>query len=128
MMAGQIENPLRAPRKGLHFRIPRDTMIFMGYEIDSTDVFDVWISRLDKTLKNRLLSRLGRVEKGHFGDHKEIAENLFELRAFFGGGLRVYFTIRKNTLILLLAGGNKDSQTKDIRTAREILSTLESEN
>jgi putative addiction module killer protein len=113
--------------KGLPSCFPWDTMIPMRYEITSTDLFDAWVSRLDRTLKNRLLSRIGRAEQGNFGDCKEIVENLFELRAFFGGGLRVYFTIRENAVILLLAGGDKDSQTKDIKTAKEIMATLKPE-
>jgi putative addiction module killer protein len=96
----------------------------MRYELDSTDRFNVWISQLDKGLKNRLLSRIHRAAEGNFGDHKEIAENLFELRCFFGGGLRVYFTIQKGAVILLLAGGDKDGQTKDIKIAKEIMATL----
>jgi putative addiction module killer protein len=97
----------------------------MRYEINSTDRFDAWISRLDKTLKNRLLSRIVRAEQGNFGDYQKIAENLFELRCFFGGGLRIYFTIRENAVILLLAGGNKDGQTGDIEIVKKIMETLE---
>jgi putative addiction module killer protein len=100
----------------------------MRYEINSTDLFDAWIARLDKALRNRLLSRIGRAGEGNFGDYKEIAENLFELRCFFGGGLRVYFTLRQGAIILLLAGGGKDSQKKDIQAAREIMDTLKPED
>ena len=61
----------------------------MRYELNTTEVFDTWLARLDGSLKRRLASRLLQVECGHFGDHKAIAANLFELRCFFGGGLRL---------------------------------------
>jgi putative addiction module killer protein len=97
----------------------------MRYETDSTDIFDAWLASLARSLRTRMLSRLARVEEGNFGDHRQISENLFELRCFFGGGLRVYFTVRGGAVVLLLAGGDKDRQTHDIKTARQIMETLE---
>jgi putative addiction module killer protein len=79
----------------------------------------------DKTVKNQLLSRLARVENGNFGDTKAWAADLFELRCFFGGGLRVYYTVRNQRIVLLLAGGDKSSQERDIEKAKAILNTLE---
>jgi putative addiction module killer protein len=78
----------------------------------------------DKTVKNQLLSRLARVENGNFGDTKTLAADLFELRCFFGGGIRVYYTIRYQQVVLLLAGGDKGSQDRDIEKAKAILETL----
>jgi putative addiction module killer protein len=79
---------------------------------------------LPKADRARLASRFVRVENGNFGDHKEIAENLFELRCFFGAGLRMYYTIRNRTVVLLLAGGNKDTQSRDIQRAKDMLDEL----
>ena len=59
------------------------------------------------------------------GDFKSLGDNLYELRFFFGGGLRVYYTIHNQQVILLLNGGNKSSQSKDIEKARQIMQELE---
>jgi putative addiction module killer protein len=62
---------------------------------------------------------------GAFGDCKTIDANLFELRLFFGPGYRVYYTIKKERIIFLLAGGDKSTQTKDIEKALALLQVLE---
>ena len=97
----------------------------MRYELNTTEVFDTWLARLDGSLKRRLASRLLQVECGHFGDHKAIAANLFELRYFFGGGLRLYYTIRDQRIVLLLAGGDKATQSRDIACAKDMLEQLQ---
>lgn len=98
----------------------------MKYELKSTQTFNHWLAKLkDRTIKNQLLSRLARVENGNFGDTKALASDLFELRCFFGGGLRVYYTIRNQQVVLLLVGGDKSSQGRDIEKAKAILNTLE---
>lgn len=97
----------------------------MSYELDSTSVFDKWLKGLkDKTIRNKVLARLARVENGNFGDFKQIADDLFELRFFFGGGLRVYYTVRNGCVVLLLVGGDKSSQSRDIENARRALNEL----
>jgi putative addiction module killer protein len=65
------------------------------------------------------------MENGHFGDYKPLSADLFELRCFFGAGLRVYFTIRHQQLVLLLVGGDKSSQDRDVEKAKTILKSLE---
>lgn len=98
----------------------------MKYELKSTQTFNHWLAKLkDRTIKNQLLSRLARVENGNFGDTKALSADLFELRCFFGGGLRVYYTIRNQQVVLLLIGGDKSSQDRDIEKAKAILHTLE---
>ncbi len=97
----------------------------MRYAIDVTNTFDAWLSRLDGSLKKRLAYRFLQIERGNFGDHKLLAENLFELRFTFGGGLRIYYTLNGQELVLLLSGGNKDSQEKDIAKAKTMLAKLE---
>lgn len=73
----------------------------------------------------KLLERLDRVAYENLGDYKMIANDLFELRCFFGGGVRLYFTIRQFQVVLLLAGGNKDSQERDIERAKKMLKDFE---
>ncbi len=94
----------------------------MEYKIRTTRIFDQWLTRLkDKGAVNRILSRIYRMEKGNLGDVKTVGQNLFEARLFFGSGYRLYYTIEEQTVILLLCGGDKSSQNKDIEKARKIM-------
>ncbi|WP_096291656.1 type II toxin-antitoxin system RelE/ParE family toxin [Nitrosomonas ureae] len=97
----------------------------MKYELQITQTFSQWFKKLDKTTTIKLLERLDRVTAGNLGDHKAIANGLFELRCFFGSGIRLYFTIRNQQSVLLLAGGNKSTQAKDIEKAKAIMNKLE---
>jgi putative addiction module killer protein len=97
----------------------------MKYELEQTEVFESWLSSLkDRTLRRRILVRLARVQEGNFGDCKAIAANLHELRCFFGGGLRLYYTLRGKTLVLLLTGGDKSTQAADIAEAQALIAGL----
>jgi len=96
----------------------------MTYTIERTGTFMTWFSTLDKSIANRILARLDRVSNGNFGDHK-IFGDVVELRFTFGDGIRLYFTIRKNTIVLLLNGGNKSSQDEDFKKARAMIDLLE---
>jgi putative addiction module killer protein len=94
----------------------------MGYDIKQSQEFGKWFSKVkDKSVKIKLLARLARVESGNFGDHKNISQNLFELRFYFGPGYRIYYTIQNDVVVLLLAGGDKSSQKKDIKKALTLL-------
>lgn len=98
----------------------------MRYELSSTSHFDKWLKGLkDRVTKNKVLARLARVENGNFGDFKKLNGNLFELRLFFGGALRIYYTIRNERVVLLLVGGDKSSQSRNINKARQMLNELE---
>ena len=97
----------------------------MKYEIETTLEFDKWLKKIrDKTVLHRFDIRFNRLAKGNFGDAKQIAANLFELRFFFGSGYRVYYTIRDNKIVILLCGGDKSTQNKDIVKAKHLLSQL----
>lgn len=98
----------------------------MQYEIVSTSVFEKWLKNLkDRTTKNKVLARLARIENGNFGDFKQLGNHLFELRLFFSGGLRIYYSIQSGKVVLLLNGGDKSSQKNNIDKARQILDGLE---
>ena len=98
----------------------------MKYELQSTRTFNIWLTGLkDKTVKRQILARLSRVENGHFGDIKPLSADLFEMRCFFVGGFRLYYTLRNQQIILLLAGGDKTNQSRDIEKAKNILKDLE---
>ena len=98
----------------------------MRYKIESIKQYDKWFTRLkDSLVKIRILARLSRVENGNFGDFKPLSPKLFELRFFFGTGLRIYYTIKNDSVIILLVGGDKSTQDKDIVKATELLAELE---
>ena len=108
------------------FLFPKEYSNWTNYKISSTEVFDKWFSRLrDNSTEKRVLARLGRLENGNFGDFKKISEGLFELRFFSGSGVRIYYTFYGDKVVLLLAGGDKSTQTKDIKKAQNLLSELE---
>jgi probable addiction module killer protein len=65
------------------------------------------------------------IAQGHFGDYKQISNNVFELRFFFGPGYRVYYTIQNDKVVILLNGGDKGSQNKDIESAQSLADALE---
>jgi len=103
----------------------------MEYTLVTTDTFDEWILNLkDQAIKRRLFARLTPIEnQGHFGKWSPLGEEagleLRELKFFFGAGYRIYFTVRENEVVLLLCGGDKSSQSKDILKARHLLRNLE---
>ena len=97
----------------------------MDFEIYTTEVFDTWFASLkDQSVKRKLLARFTRLMHGNFGDFKKIDVGLFELRFFFAGGLRVYYTRQDKRIILLLTGGDKSTQRKDILKAKSLLEDL----
>lgn len=83
--------------------------------------FDEWFEALnDKALQAAVAARLARVRAGNFGDHKYIGAGVFELRIQKGPGLRVYYGLRGETLVVLIGGGDKSTQRTDIRRAQKL--------
>lgn len=80
--------------------------------------FDEWFNTLNSTNKARVDVRLDRVSLGNFGDSKSLNEGIYELRLHFGGGYRIYYGKTGRRVVLLLMGGMKKTQNKDIKTAR----------
>ena len=91
-------------------------------DIYTTREFDAWLSRLrDGAAKGRIAQRLERASlTGNLGDAKPVGGQVFELRLSFGPGYRVYFARRGAKVILLLIGGDKSSQRRDIARAQEL--------
>ncbi len=82
--------------------------------------FEEWLNDLkDKTSVARILARLVRVRQGNFGDCKSVGEGVSELRVDSGPGYRVYFGRKGQTLVVLLCGGDKRTQVRDIRQAQQ---------
>lgn len=93
-----------------------------GFSLEQSDDFVRWLKKLrDRDGRLRILKRLRRLSDGQFGDCQPVGEGVHELRMFFGPGYRVYFAQRGDTVILLLAGGDKDSQAGDIARAKALV-------
>lgn len=100
----------------------------MGYdtymEVRYTPQFEDWLNGLrDRTARSRILVRIERVREGNFGDHK-IFDGIGELRFAFGPGYRVYFVQLEDVVVLLLCGGDKGTQSRDIDRAKALAKEL----
>ncbi len=90
-------------------------------EVQESAVFSKWFEGLrDKAAQFRIAMRIRRPELGSFGDVKPVGERNSELRVAYGPGYRVYLTRRGDTLVILLAGGDKSSQARDIERAKKL--------
>lgn len=91
--------------------------------IVQTPTFMRWFTALrDAKAKSAIARSIGRIELG-IGDTKPVGDKVFEARIHIGPGYRVYFTVREGTVIILLAGGDKRSQDRDIATAKSLAAT-----
>ncbi len=91
--------------------------------------FDDWLEGLrDLIARARVEIRLDRVSLGNLGDYASIGGGLFELRIFYGPGYRVYYSQERDNVILLLLGGVKDTQKRDIRIAKGYLANYRKRN
>jgi putative addiction module killer protein len=91
-------------------------------ELRQTEAFRQWrLSLRDDRARALIASRLDRLAYGHAGDARSVGGGVSELRIHYGPGYRVYFARRGNAVLLLLCGGDKGSQTRDVRTAKQLL-------
>ena len=91
-------------------------------EVRRTDEFAKWLKRLkDSDAKSRINLRIRRIIlTGNLGDYKPVGDGVYELRVDYGPGYRVYFAQRGKEILLLLIGGDKSSQQRDIKKAKEL--------
>ena len=98
------------------------------YLIKQTELFSKWLYKLkDIQGKVSILRRVDRMKKGNFGDFKSIGDGIYELRFTIGPGYRVYYTQKGDEIIILLVGGDKSTQSKDIEKAKELLKEFDNE-
>ena len=94
-------------------------------EITKTKEFQLWVDKLkDRKAAARIFIRLDRVQMGNLGNFKNLGDSISELRINYGPGYRIYYTNKGNELVLLLIGGDKGSQKRDISKAKKILDQL----
>lgn len=94
-------------------------------EIRKTEIYAKWLDGLrDIRARARILARIERFAMGHSGDAQAVGEGVSELRIHYGPGYRVYFKQQWRELIILLAGGDKSSQAKDIKSALRLARNL----
>jgi len=97
--------------------MPKQVIVYA--KENGKEPFTEWLYGLrDAMGRKRILARVSRLQQGNYGDCEPVGEGVSELRMFFGPGYRVYFGERDNTIIVLLCGGDKDSQGKDIEQAK----------
>ena len=94
-------------------------------QIRQTEVYSHWFNELlDRQARARINARIRRLCLGNPGDVKPVGEGVSELRIDYGPGYRVYFVQRGQTLVILLAGGDKQTQDQDIEIARKLAQKL----
>ena len=90
-------------------------------QIVQSDVFTAWLDNVkDERAAARIVTRIRRMEIGNAGDVRPVGEGVSEIRIDYGPGYRVYFIRRGRTLVILLCGGDKKSQRKDIAVAKRM--------
>jgi putative addiction module killer protein len=95
-------------------------------ELRQTDEFRTWLRSLrDDRAVTRIVARIRRLEQGNPGDSKSVGSNLLEMRIDYGPGYLVYFTRRGATIVILLCGGEKRTQQRDIKRAQALAADLE---
>jgi putative addiction module killer protein len=93
-------------------------------EIRQTQIFKDWYDSLDVKAAAKVAARIERASFGNFDDHKNLKDGISEMRIDFGPGYRVYYTKIGKTIYLLLCGGDKDTQQKDIQRAKGLVKML----
>ena len=100
-------------------RAVQEKLIIVYSDENGTEPFSEWIDNLKDVMgRKRILARIERLAHGNQGDCEPVGEGISELRMFFGSGYRVYFAERNNVLVVLLCGGDKSTQTQDIKNAK----------
>lgn len=96
------------------------------FSVKSLPEFTAWLDQLtDATVRGVVIARIKRIERGLLGDVEPVGDGVSELRIHLGAGWRVYFTQRGGQLVVLLAGGSKRTQRRDIKRAKALAALLD---
>lgn len=99
------------------------------YSLIETEEFTAWMTGLkDRMTRARLMVRLNKAKAGNLGDVKPVGGGVWEMREIFGPGWRMYYVERSGALILMLGGGNKSSQARDIELVKQRAKELQDED
>ena len=98
---------------------PTERIVRYYKQANDRSPFKEWIEGLDKKARQIIFQRIDRIRLGNFGDCRSLGSGIYELRIFWGPGYRVYYGLRGIEMIILLCGGDKSSQEKDIRKAHQ---------
>lgn len=94
--------------------------------VKKSEVYEKWFDKLkDRMARLRIIARVKRLAEGNPGDVKHLTCGISELKIDYGPGYRVYYTVRKNVVYILLCGGNKTTQQQNIEKAKELLPHVE---
>ena len=98
------------------------------YSVIETEHFVQWVDSLrDMPTRIRLRRRLGKATRGNLGDVKPVGDGVWEMREFFGPGWRMYYIKQGSTIVVMLGGGDKSTQERDIERAKSIALELQNE-
>lgn len=98
------------------------------YTINKTNIFGEWLAGLrDIRVRARIINRIKNAESGNFGDCEPVGAGISEMRVHAGAGYRIYFVQRESAVYLLLCGGDKSTQKRDIARAKAIQKQLDEE-
>jgi len=101
-------------------RIVESKTVIVFADEGGKEPFNHWLDNLrDLKGKKRIAARITRLESGLYGDCEPVGEGVLELRMFFGAGYRVYFGEDEENIVVLLSGGDKNTQDQDIKTAKK---------
>lgn len=92
----------------------------LHYVVGGRDLYKDWVDGLDRSARIAIYKRIDRVEDGNLGDHRSVGEGVWELRIHYGPGYRIYYGEDGPDIILLLCGGDKSSQERDIQKAHRL--------
>ena len=91
------------------------------FQIKKTEYFSKWHDKLkDARARMKIHFRIAQTELGNFGDFKAVGDGVYEMRIHYGPGYRIYYTKEDEVVVLLLVGGEKSTQQKDIEKAKEL--------
>ena len=116
-------------RSGSTVKLMTQEYKIVHYEKNGHDIFQEWLDKLrDLRGRNAIQKAIDRAEYGNFGDHKFCRDGVSELRIHVGAGYRVYYSVIGSVVVLLLCGGSKKTQDKDINKAIDYLNDFKERN